>query len=68
MNDIENCKLINKLLNIKFIDLIDIYVMSNDKFRENFYYENYLLLVNDWSIVNKKEIFDLINFSIRTYL
>ena len=68
LNNTENCKLINKFLNIKFIDLIDIYVMSNDKFKENFYYENNLLLINDSSIVNKKEIFDLINFGIRAYL
>jgi len=69
LNDNEYYKLtIYKLLNLKFIELINIYVGTNDDFKNNFGYENKFLFINDLSILNKKEIEDLINNGITVYL
>ncbi len=68
LNDNEKFNLIHKILNLKFIDLINIYVMTNKQFKEKFNYENKFLLVNDSSIVNKNEIVDLFDSDIKKYL
>ena len=63
-NEHENLKLIEQFLNLTFKELIQIYGMSNEEFKEKFKFENQYLLVNNKSksvLENKKEIFKLIN-------
>ena len=63
----ENFKIIDKFLNLKFKELIQIYGMSNEEFEEKFKFKNKYLLVNE-ELKNKKQMFNLINSDPVIYL
>ena len=67
----KNFKIIEKFLNLKFKELIQIYGMSNEEFKEKFRFENKYLLINNNSksiLGNKNDMFDLISKNPVNYL